>query len=94
MGKLLSSYKKAIYDEIVTNITSNTSQYYAFAANPIAYSNTAPAVSDDDYSTTFLNDWQLLFGKKLANTNIYPVINKNIWSSNTVYDRYDNTSNT
>jgi len=94
MGKLLSSYKKAIYDEIVTNITSNTSHYYAFAANPVPYSNTAPAVSDDDYSTAFINDWQLLFGKQLANNNFYPIINKNIWSSNTAYDRYDNTSNT
>ena len=64
MGKLLPSYKKAIYDEIIDNITSNTSHYYAFAANPVAYSNTAPEVSDDDYSTTFINDWQLLFGKQ------------------------------
>jgi len=94
MGKLLSSYKKSLYDEIIDNITSNTSHYYAFAANPIAYSNGTPNISDDDYTTTFVNNWQLLFGKKLANTNILPVVNKNIWVANTVYDRYDNTSNT
>jgi hypothetical protein len=94
MGKLLPSYKKALYDEIVNNISSNGSHYYAFAANPVAYSNTAPEVSNDDYSTIFINDWQLLFGKKLSNSNIYPVISKNIWYSNTLYSRYDNTSNT
>ena len=94
MGKILPSYKKAIYDEIVDNIVSNTSHYYVFASNPVAYTGLAPDVSGDDYSTTFANDWQLLFGKKLANSNIMPMISKNIWASNTIYNRYDNTSNT
>ena len=94
MGKILPSYKKAVYDEIVDNIVSNTSYYYAFAANPIPYESTAPAVANNDYSTMFINDWQLLFGKKLANSNFFPVITKNIWITNTVYNRYDNTSNT
>jgi hypothetical protein len=94
MGKILPSYKKAVYDEIVDNIVSNTSYYYAFAANPIPYISTAPAVANNDYATMFTNDWQLLFGKKLANSNFFPVITKNIWITNTVYNRYDNTSNT
>jgi hypothetical protein len=94
MGKILPSYKKAIYDEIIDNITSNTSHYYAFASNPVAYPSTAANVTNDDYSTTFINDWQLLFGKKLVSTNIYPMIKNNAWVGNTVYDIYDNTSNT
>jgi hypothetical protein len=94
MGKILPSYKKAIYDEIIDNIVSNTSHYYAFAANPIPYPYVAPVVTNDDYSTSFINDWQMLFGKKLTGSNIFPVVNKNIWTSNTVYDHYDNTSNT
>jgi hypothetical protein len=94
MGKILPSYKKSLYDELIDNISTGTSNYYAFGANPIAYSNGAPTVTGDDYSTTFVNDWQLMFGKKLSNTNFLPVIDKNIWASNTVYNRYDNTSNT
>jgi len=94
MGKILPSYKKAIYDEIVDSIVSNTSYYYAFAANPVPYVSTAPDVANNDYSTMFINDWQLLFGKKLANSNFFPVITKNIWTSNSIYVRYDNTSNT
>mgnify|MGYP003341484086 CR=1 FL=1 len=82
MGKILPSYKKAVYDEIVDNIVSNTSYYYAFAANPIPYISTAPAVANNDYATMFTNDWQLLFGKKLANSNFFPVITKNIWVTN------------
>lgn len=93
MGKILPNYKKAIYDEIIDNIQSNTSHYYVFASNPIA-ANGVPSVTNDDYSTMFFLNWQMLFGKKLANTNILPMVKKNIWTSNTVYDRYDNTSNT
>jgi len=91
MGTLLSNYKKAIIDEIVTNITSNTSQYYAFAAGPVPYVNITPVVTTDDYNSKFINEWNLLFGKKLANTDILPMINYVQWVSNTVYNRYDNT---
>jgi hypothetical protein len=90
MGKILPSYKKAIIDELVGNISS----YYAFGANPIAYDGIAPIVTNDDYSTTFINNWQMLFGKKLQASDIAVVIKNNIWTPNTVYERYDNTSNT
>lgn len=94
MGKILPSFKKAIIDEIVDGISSNGSQYYAFASNPVAYTGTVPSVPNDDYSTQFVNDWQLLFGKKIKAGDVVPVIDKNTWTANTVYDRYDNTSNT
>ena len=94
MGKILPYYKKAIIDEIIDNITSETSNYYAFASNPIAYANSAPDVANNDYETTFTNDWLMLFGKKLKTADVVPFIKKNIWTSNTRYDRYDNTSNT
>lgn len=94
MGKLLPFYKKAVIDEIIDNVYSNTSYYYAFAANPVAYIGSVPDITNDDYSTHFVNNWQMLFGKKINASDIAPVITKKIWSSNTVYDRYDNTSNT
>jgi len=94
MGKILPNYKKAIIDEIIDNITSGTSNYYAFAANPIAYTGSAPEVANSDYETTFTNDWLMLFGKKLTPSEVVPFIEKNMWASGTVYDRYDNTSNT
>lgn len=94
MGKILPSYKKAIIDELIDNITSNTSQYYAFAANPVAHSGSIPAITDDIYSTNFINDWLMMFGKKLKASDIAPVITKNMWSNGNIYNRYDNTSNT
>lgn len=90
MGKLLPTYKKALFDEMIENITSGNSIYYAFASNPVPYSNTVPSVTEDDYSALFTNNWQMMFGKRLSQTNFAPLIKNNQWSNNTVYDRYDN----
>lgn len=92
MGKILPSFKKTLVDEIITNISSNTSYYYGFAANPIPYTDLAPEVANNDYATMFINDWQMILGKKLNPGDVVPVIKKNLWTANTVYTRYDNTS--
>ena len=94
MGNLLPSYKKAIIEEIVDNITANSSHYYAFVANPIEYLDLIPESTKKDYDNYFENNWLTIFGKRLSNNDIVPVIKKNIWQSNTIYDSYDNTSNT
>lgn len=94
MGRFSPNFKKALFDEIIDNIQSNTSHYYAFAAHTTPYTSSAPAVTEDDYTTSFINDWTMIFGKKLYSYDIIPVVQKNIWASNTVYHRYDNTSNT
>ena len=94
MGKILSGYKKAVVDEIVAGINNNTSFYYAFASNPVQYPGQVPQETNDDYSSRYQFDWNMLFGKKLANTDIVYVCNNYQWTSNTVYTRYDNTSNT
>jgi hypothetical protein len=92
LGLLLSSYKKAVFDEIANSIFSNTSQYYAFASNPIEYVEDPPVSTKDNYSSVFEYNWNMIFGKKINEDDIIPVIKKNIWTANTVYDRYDNTS--
>jgi hypothetical protein len=92
MGKFLPSYKKAIIDELISSISSNTSQYYAFASNPVPYVGNTPSVTSDEYSAVFVNDWQMLFGKKLSNTNISPMIINTTWTTNTVYSMYNNTN--
>lgn len=91
MGKITSSFKKALYDEIVDNITSNTSHYYAFAAGAEPWPGDTPIVANTDYEVYFTNDWQMHFGKRLLANNFAPIVKKYVWTSNTVYDRYDNT---
>ena len=94
MGKLLNSYKEAIINDVKISIQEELSRYYAFAANPIEYTGNTPAISNSDYGTSFINNWYMLFGKKISNSDIVPVISNNPWTANTIYDRYDNTSNT
>jgi hypothetical protein len=94
MGKVLPNYKKVLIDEIIDAVTANTSQYYAFASNPIAYVGSPPTTTDDDYSANFTNDWQMIFGKKLKPGDFAYMIENNVWTSGTVYDRYIDTSNT
>jgi hypothetical protein len=91
MGYILPSYKKAVVDEIINGISSNSSQYYAFASNPVPYVSGVPAVTTDDNSTMFKNNWNLLFGKKIQSADVAPIISKNYWSSGTTYNMYDNT---
>ena len=90
MGKILPTFRKAIIDEILDNISSNSTQYYVFASNPVAYTGNTPALTNDDYSNYFINDWNLLFGKRLQIFDVVPSVRNNKWVSNTVYNRYDN----
>jgi len=92
MGKLTPTYKKAIIDDLRDNILSGNSSYYAFVSNPNAtVLEKIPVIINNDYSINFLNDWQMIFGKKLKYNNFSPVIKRNIWQSGQYYNRYDNT---
>lgn len=92
MGQLLPNYKKAIYDDLVLNISANNARYYAFASNPHLGNTTFIDLDSTVFDTEFASTWTLLFGKKIANTDIVPVIERIDWAANTVYTRYDNTS--
>jgi hypothetical protein len=91
MGKILPGYQKAIIQDITEAMNANLSQYYAFAGNPVAFVGSTPTTNSSDYSALFTNTWQMLFGKKLTNGDIYPVILNNVWTPGQVYNRYDNT---
>lgn len=94
MGLITSNFKKSIIDDMLSSIQSNSAYYYAFAASPNEWTgNTVPAETSDDYSVNFYNNWTMLFGKKLTNTDIFPVARKITWTSNNVYAKYNNTTN-
>jgi len=95
MGVLLAKYKTSYVNDIINGITSNTNNYYAFASNPVLNSgNVVPINTSDDFDTQFITIYQLLFGKRLANTDITAVITNNLWVSGNIYTRYDNMSDT
>lgn len=91
MSILLPPLKKALIDEMIASISSNVSSYYAVAANPVTVIEPNPEVANSDYQTSFNVNWTSLFGKKLSAGDIAPIIDKTIWATGTVYNRYDNT---
>ena len=91
MGALTSSFKKAVIDDILGGISSNTNYYYAFASNPVPTNLPAANVVTDSNNTLLIPDYQMLFGKLLTNNDILPMILETTWTSGTVYARYDNT---
>lgn len=93
-GRILPSFRKAVYDEIIDNVSSNTSHYYAFAAVTDKTSTGAENTADNDYVNQFTSTWKILFGKKLTANNFIPVIKKKTWAKNTIYDLYDNFDET
>ena len=86
MGKILTGYKSAVISDII----QSNNYYYMFASNPVA-SETIPLVGSDDYSTMFVDGWQMLFGKRVKPEDILPVVRNIQWESGIVYDKYDNT---
>lgn len=81
------------------NATANTykkgrlenNSYYVFAARQSPYDNDGVAANtiDDNYeSHTFLHD-EMMFGLKVTDENVVPMVNKRVWQANTVYALYD-----
>ena len=94
MGIIQPSLGEAFLQDIVSCMQTGLSYYYAFAAGPVAYTgNTVPTLTYDPYTDKFTNNWQMIFGKLLNSGNFLPVVNNNVWTTNSVYTQYDNTSN-
>jgi hypothetical protein len=95
MGKLTPHFKTAMVEDIIKSIQTGSSYYYGFAANPDEWTgNTIPIETSDEYTSYFFNNWTMLFGKRITNTDIFPVIRRITWAANTVYDKFDNTKTT
>lgn len=88
MGEILFEYKKSIVDDLIETITGENSRYYAFASNPTEYTGNTPTTNTADYYTGYENNWNMMFGKKLSNTDVIPMIRNIEWANGTVYTPY------
>lgn len=94
MANILTTFKKALINQMKSSISANTARYYAFAANPVPNSDgNVPTLDKNDHDNIFESTWRLLFGKKLTSDNIISMTRKIVWESNTVYTEYDNLNN-
>lgn len=90
MGVIRSYFKYSTVEDIIKSITAETSNYYAFASGATLRTGNTPPTTADDQTFAHDNNWELLFGKKIANNDIVPMIKRIDWAANTSYDQYDN----
>jgi hypothetical protein len=92
MGAILTPFASLPAVEFEAALTSNDA-YYMFASRsyPWPDDNNPPGVIDSYQEAFFLPMSEMLFGKRLQANNIAYMINRNTWTSNTVYAQYDHT---
>lgn len=91
MGKLLPKFRACFAEDVITSITANAVHYYAFAAGPVENVGNPPTETLDTEASLLDNIHSIIFGKKISNTDVIPVADNIVWTTNTIYDRYDNT---
>ncbi len=82
--------------DFVNEISSNGA-YYVFAAKHTQYAggDTSIPTPNDAVVNNYINIYNdMLFGKKVSNSDIRPMIPRYNWTSNTVYAMYDDTDAT
>lgn len=98
MGKLKSTFKTSLIEDIKTTITNNNAIYYVVASNPVEIIGDIPSVNNTIYDTVNYPMWSMIHGKRLRSTDIVPLIKNIPWESNTIYteynDKIENISNT
>jgi hypothetical protein len=79
--------------DFVNEIASNGA-YYVFAAKHTQYAggDTSVPAPNDAVVNNYINIYNdMLFGKKVTDTDVRPMIVRNNWTSNTTYAMYDDT---
>ena len=92
MSIVVPKFKQSVIDIIEKSLQANTVRYYAFAANPVEYQGSIPNNTYDTANAALIVGQTMMFGKKLSNNNIAPMINNTPWAANTVFAMYDQTN--
>lgn len=86
---LTNSYSKSAALQFI-NLISSGERYYVFASRFLPYANSDVVeipIDSQDYKNDVYSS--MIFGKLITEEDVNLVIEKNEWTSNTVYDQYD-----
>jgi hypothetical protein len=97
MGKIFTrnytSHLVNKFIETLNNASSNNS-YYLFTANHVERISEVLTVPKTNIAQTHVDAYRnMLFGKKISNTDIMPMIRKIDWESGKVFTMYDDSAN-
>jgi len=95
MKLITRNFRRHTSDQFVESITeAANSIYYVFVAKHTDFTgNTVPQPVDDERTTLFRIYKDMIYGKKVANSDVASVITKRVWVSNTIYDTYVHDEN-
>jgi len=98
MSLIYNPFKNFQLDSIKNNLYTfnnySNNYLYIFASRATSYSNndiTPDTVVDSFDESVFRPSYEMMFGKKLNNTDIAILIKQYVWTSGTIYDQYDNS---
>ena len=91
MAELTTNYYINLANSFIGDVRDTRNSYYVFAGRPQAWPNDSspPAASDSVEQTSLSVYKDLLFGKLIANSDVYALVPRYNWTSNTVYTAYD-----
>lgn len=86
--KLFNVRNSLDYYQPIRDVSNN--QFYVFAGRHMPWPNTSPLpISDSVVETEYTIFEELIFGKIVTPDDVKMMIDRNDWTSGTVYDRYD-----
>jgi hypothetical protein len=92
MGRILKAFKKHFVEQIIESLAESVPTYlYVFASKhtPWPDESTPPTENDSMQESTFDPLSEMMFGKKLTQSDVAYLIRRIEWTSGTVYDSYD-----
>jgi hypothetical protein len=96
MGILTKHFKIEEAENLIDAVANNEVHLYAFAARATPYNNEsiADTLQNNYFETQILPVNELMFGKKIYDSNIKLLIKNNAWQANTVYKQYSQNDST
>ena len=95
-GIITEKFKTNSANQFITDVKSSDSNYYVFVGKhtPWDDDNSPPAITGSIYNTEQNIYHDLLYGKRVTETDVMPLAPKFTWNANTVYAAYSISSNT
>lgn len=91
MAVLTINQKIDNVNNFINSIDDNRNSYYCFVSTPTSNTDTNVSVVNNSITEVEQLIYQnMIYGKKLSNTNVCFVTSRYDWIANTVYSRYDN----
>jgi hypothetical protein len=91
MAELTINYNTNMANAFLQDVRDTRNSYYVFAGRSLPWPNeSSPPPANGSVEQIGLSVYKdLLFGKLLSNNDVYPLIPRYDWTSNTVYAQYD-----